>query len=117
MNPYLKHRPKSYEEHIIEKAHPTIRESLAAKINEYNFQIQFIEPTWVIKEYNGGFIGGVIKREMVQIASVPFGVLSVNKDKKKQCSRIHVWSDGMCDGKNCFLINVPNGLFKEIHDE
>ena len=44
-------------------------------------------------------------------------VLSVEKDKKAQCSRIHVWSDGAADGNNSFLINVPNGLFKQIHGE
>ena len=83
-------------------------------VNKYNFKIQFHEPTWVLKQEGGG-LSGIYNTKATMIEPIPFGVLSVDRDKKTQCSRIHVWSDGFCDGKNCFLINVPNGLFKEIH--
>lgn len=83
---------------------------------KYNFKIQFHEATWVLKEEGGGF-DGHYNTSAIQIPPGPFEVLSVKRDKKKQCSEIHVWSDGCCDGSNCYLINVANGLFKEIHDE
>lgn len=83
-------------------------------IDKYNFQIQFHKPTWVLKQ-EGGEFAGIYNTKATMIEPIPFGVLSVDRDKKTQCSRIHVWSDGFCDGKNCFLINVPNGTFKEIH--
>jgi hypothetical protein len=115
-SPWNRPRGKTYEERRIEKFHKTLQPSVREEIEKYKFQIEFIEPTWVIKEYSGGFIGRVNHREMSQIGGgIPFGVLSVSRDKKKQCSYIWVWSDGMCDGENCHLINVPNGLFKEIH--
>lgn len=83
-------------------------------IEKYNFQIQFHNPTWVLKQ-EGGELSGCYNTKATMVDPVPFGVLSVERDKKTQCSRIHVWSDGFLDGRNCFFINVPNGLFKEIH--
>ncbi len=85
-------------------------------IARYNFKIQFYEQTWVLKQEGGG-INGHYETRATLLYPVPFGVLSVSKDKKKGRSTIHVWSDGCIDGDNCFLINVPNGLFKQIHNE
>lgn len=120
MNQYnlRQRRGKTYEERRVDQFHGLIKEKIRDEIEKFNFQIEFHESTWVIKEYSGGFTGGVFKRELIEIpAKTPFGVLSVNRDKKKQCSQIWVWSDGCCDGHRCHLINVANGLFKEIHDD
>ena len=116
MNPYIKRTVfESYEDGLIDSYHPNVRDRIRDKISQYNFQIEFIEPTWVIKEYYGGFDGSLRKREMANVlGSTPFGVLSVDRDKKKQCSKIRVWSDGLADGNSCYLINVPNGLFRQV---
>jgi len=106
----------SFVERTVNKRHSLIQNSVRKNIEKYNFKIQFHERTWVLKQEGGGF-GGHYSTRAAQIDPVPFGVLSVEKDKKAQCSRIHVWSDGATDGNNCFLVNVPNGLFKQIHDE
>lgn len=74
-------------------------------------KIQFIEPTWVVESYGGGF-AGIYNQRAVKVDSVPIEVINVDRDKKKQCSRIFAWSDGHCDGQCAFWINVPNGLFK-----
>jgi hypothetical protein len=114
-NPYKLPRPQSWEERRIQKVHAIARDGVRAQIKNFNFEIEFIEHTWVIKEYSGGFDGEILKRELVQITgNTPCRVLEVQKDKKKQCSRIFVWSDGMADGNRCHFINVPNGLFKQI---
>lgn len=105
----------AFIERSIGKKHGIIQDSVREEINKYNFQIQFHKPTWVLKSEGGGF-DGRYNTKAVEIDSIPFGVLSVDKDKKTQCSRIHVWSDGCMDGDNLFLINVPNGLFKQIHE-
>ena len=106
----------SFIERTINKRHSLTQDSTRKNIEKYNFKIQFHELTWVLKQEGGGFDGHYTTKA-TQINPVPFGVLSVEKDKKNQCSRIHVWSDGAADGNNSFLINVPNGLFKQIHDE
>lgn len=107
----------SYEDRLVSKFHGLVQDGMRKEIAKFNFKIEFSEATWVIKEYTGGFNGRVCKRELSEITGkTPFGVLSVDKDKKKQCSTIWVWSDGRCDGDRCYLINVPNGLFKEIHE-
>ena len=90
-------------------------EAIEEEKEKYNFKIQFIEETWVLKQEGGGFCGRYNTKAAL-IKPEPFGVLKVTKDKHKQCSDIWVWSDGFCDGTNCFLINVPNGLFKQIED-
>lgn len=74
-------------------------------------KIQFIEPTYVIEAYGGGFIGHYNHR-VIKLTIDPIEVINVDRDKKKQCSRIFAWSDGHCDGQNKFWLNVPNGLFK-----
>ena len=106
----------SFIERTIAKKHKLIQDATRENINKYNFKIQFYEATWVLKQEGGG-LSGHYNTRATMIAPISFGVLSVEKNKKTQCSRIHVWSDGCIDGDNCFLINVPNGLFREIHDE
>ena len=106
----------SFIERTVNKKHSLIQDATRENIEKHNFKIQFHKRTWVLKREGGGFVGRYNTRAS-EIDPIPFGVLSVEKDKKTQCSRIHVWSDGACDGQNCFFINVPNGLFKQIHDE
>lgn len=76
-------------------------------------KIQFIEKTWVLQKTCEGFDGDYCVKA-IQIKPVPFEVMSITKDKKKQCSDILVGSDGWCDGSSYYLINVPNGLFKQV---
>ena len=117
-NPYLKHKHKSFEERLIEKFHPLERDAIRENIEKFNFEIEFIETAYVLKQYCGGFSGRCNTPEVTEIyKGIPFGVLSVTKNKKTQCSKIHIWSDGLCDGHSCYLINVPNGLFREIHND
>lgn len=79
-------------------------------------KIQFIEDCWILKrETVCGFTGNTVVKSTF-VKSEPFDVLSINKNKHKQCSDIHVWSDGHRDGKNLWLINVPNGMFKQLLD-
>lgn len=106
----------AFIERSIGKKHSLIQDTVKENIAKYNFKIQFYEKTWVLKQEGGG-IDGHYNTKASLLDPVPFGVLSVSKDKKKGCSSIHVWSDGMMDGDNCYLINVPNGLFKQIHGE
>ena len=80
-------------------------------------RIQFHETTWVIMQKSGGFDGGIYYTEAVQIEPTPFTVLSITRDKKTQCSTIWVWNDGVMDGDSVDLINVPNGVYKQINDE
>lgn len=105
----------AFIEKSIEKKHGLIKDATRENIDKYNFKIQFHEDTWVLKSEGGGF-GGHYNIRATKLVNVPFGVLFVEKDKKTQYSQIHVWSDGCIDGDNCFLINVPNGLFKQIHE-
>jgi len=118
-NPYRRSgpRPQTLEERTIEKYHPNLRESVKKNIDKSNFKIQFKERTWVLKEETVCGFTGHTAVKATQIDPEPFGVLSVTRDKKTQCSQIWVWSDGAADGANYWLVNVPNGLFKEIHDE
>jgi hypothetical protein len=81
-----------------------------------NKQIQFYEDTWCLKKEGGGF-DGYYNTKAVLIAPEPFNVLSIYRDKKRGFSDIHVWSDGCMDGRNYYLINVPNGLFREISND
>lgn len=101
-------KPESFEEFAISKYHNIIKEKIRSKINESNFEIEFIEPTFVIKELCGK--GGYMK--ITKILQQKFGVVSIEKDEEKQCSIINVWTDGVEGGYSCRLINVPNGLFK-----
>lgn len=66
-----------------------------------------------MKQEGGGFAGHYNTKATL-IEPVEFGVLFIEEDKKTQSSKIHVWSDGCHDGKNCFLINVPNGMFEVV---
>lgn len=78
-------------------------------------KIQFYEDTWCLKKEGGGF-SGHYSTKAVLIAPEPFNVLYIYRDKKRGFSDIHVWSDGAMDGENYYLLNVPNGLFKEISE-
>ncbi len=78
-------------------------------------KIQFYEDTWCLKKEGGGFCGHY-NTLAVLIAPEPFNVLYIYRDKKRGFSDIHVWSDGAMDGTNYYLVNVPNGLFKEISE-
>lgn len=99
----------------VDKYHNLVKDQIADNIAKYNLKIKFNTATWVLKQEGGG-ISGHYQTRATLIDPVEFGVLSVTKDKKGQCSKIHVWSDGCTDGMNCFLINVPNGLFKIIQE-
>ena len=105
----------SFVKRTINKYHGLIQEQVAENIKKHNIKIKFNEATWVLKQEGGGFSGDYQTRATL-IDPIEFGVLSISKDKSHQCSKIHVWSDGCNDGQNCFLINVPNGLFKIIQD-
>jgi len=105
----------SFIKRTINKYHNLIKDEIAANIAKDNLKIKFHTATWVLKQEGGGF-GGHYQTRATLIDPVEFGVLSVTKDKNGQYSKIHVWSDGCVDGMNCFLINVPNGLFKIIQD-
>lgn len=85
-------------------------------IDKYNFKIKFHKRTWVLMEYTTCGFTGATAVKAIEVKPEAFGVLSVNKDKKTQCSRIWVASDGCCDGNNWWLINVPNGLFKQVDE-
>ena len=106
-------KQQSDDDYVIAKYHGLIQDRIRENINKFNFHIQFVEEVWLLKSFGGGFTGHYTIKA-VKIGTEPIGVLSVIKDKDKQCSKIHVWSDGACDGYNYFLINVPNGLFKRI---
>lgn len=106
--PQLREDDESY---YTNKYHDLIKDSVKNNIDKFNFKIKFIESEYVIKVISGGFDGQFERVRTIHIGTEPFGVLSVEKNKKKGCSRIHVWSDGCCDGYNCYLINVPNGAF------
>lgn len=82
-------------------------------------KIQFHEKTWVLKrDVKGDFCGGVENISAALIKPIPFDVISVTRDKKTQCSTIYVWNDGCLDGgDSVYLINVPNGTYKQISDE
>ena len=79
-------------------------------------RIQFHKRTWVLKQHGGGF-AGIYDIKAVEIEPVPFDVLSISKDEKTQSSIIHIWSQNAMDGYNTYLINVPNGVYKQINDE
>ena len=85
-------------------------------IKKYNFKIQFHKPTWCLMKYTVCGFSGTTAVKAIEIKPEEFGVLSVSKDKKSQCSKIWVASDGCCDGDNWWLINVPNGLFKQVDE-
>lgn len=103
----------TFIQRTINRHHGLIKEQIKNNINKYNFKIKFYNATWVLKQEGGGFNGNYQTRAVL-LDKTEFGVLSVNKDEKTQGSIIHVWSDGVLDGTNCFLINVPNGLFEII---
>lgn len=105
---------KQFAERTVNKYHGIIQDQIKENIEKYNFQIEFIEDTWVLKQEGGGFCGHYDTRATLIKGKTPFGVLSVNKDKKKECFNIHVWSDGCCNGQDAFLINVPEGSFNII---
>lgn len=79
-------------------------------------KIQFIEPTHVIYKKIGGFTGDCQRFEVKEIMPEIFEVKSIEKSKPKQCSDIYLGNDGCCDGFAFYLINVPNGLFKQINE-
>jgi len=79
-------------------------------------KIQFYRKTWVLKQHGGGF-AGIYNTTAVEIEPIPFDVLSISRDEKTQSSTIHVWSQNAMDGYNTYLINVPNGVYKEINEE
>ena len=78
-------------------------------------KIQFYKPCWVIISDNEGFAGDSSVRA-AYIEDTPFSVIRVDRDKKTQCSQIYVWNDGSLDGRRVYLINVPNGLFKQVNE-
>ena len=73
-------------------------------------KIQFLEPTRVIYLKTGGFLGKLSRFDVKEIMPEIFEV------KHKQCSVIYLCSDAACDGYSYYLINVPNGLFKQVND-
>lgn len=79
-------------------------------------KIQFLEPTRVIYLKTGGFLGNLSQFDVKEIMPEIFEVKSIKKDKHKQCSEIYLGSDSACDGYSYYLINVPNGLFKQVND-
>jgi hypothetical protein len=109
-------KSQSDEDRVIDKYHDLVKPKISKAINKYNFKIQFHKPTWVLKQICGGFDGHCSPPKATQLDTTSFGVLSVDRDKATSSAKIHVWSDGACDGYNLYLINVPKGLFKEVHD-
>lgn len=77
-------------------------------------KIQFHKPTWALLQYTLDGFTGETKVEAVEILPEPFEVLAIDRDKKTQCSEIWVGSDNCADGDSWWLINVPNGLFKQV---
>lgn len=78
-------------------------------------KIQFTECTWVLKRTSGQdfYYDNV---EAIEVLPEIFEVKSINKSKTKQCSDIYIGNDGYIPGNHYHLINVPNGLFKQVND-
>jgi hypothetical protein len=74
---------RSDETRIIDKYHELIKESIKANIEKFNFQIKFLEPEYVIKMIAGGFDGQFEQVRLINIGTSPFGVLSVEKIRRK----------------------------------
>jgi hypothetical protein len=83
-------------------------------------KIKFHEPTWVLckQVFSEGFSGTNETVTAKLIKPVVFNVLSITRSKKTQASDIYVWnSDNGANSDRIYLINVPNGMFKEVNDE
>jgi hypothetical protein len=79
--------------------------------------IQFYETSWVLEKRTGGFAGDS-KVTAVQVTSLhAIPVRGITRSKKKQCSDIFWSDDGCMDGYQVHLINVPNGLFKQLPEQ
>lgn len=72
----------AFIERSIGKKHSLIQDTVKENIAKYNFKIQFYEKTWVLKQEGGG-IDGHYNTKASLLDPVPFGVLSVSKDKKE----------------------------------
>jgi hypothetical protein len=79
-------------------------------------KIQFYKPTWCLSQHTTDGFDGTFTIQASKISSEPFDAIKVERYKKEGYSNIHVSSDMYVDGFNCYLINVPNGLFRELHD-
>ena len=83
-------------------------------------KIRFHEPTWVLyrQVFSEGFTGTHQTVTAKLVKPIVFNVLSIARSKKTQASDIHVWSsDTGANSDHIYLVNVPNGLYKQINDE
>lgn len=78
-------------------------------------KIQFIEPTWVLKK-ESGVDYDFDKITAIELMPEVFEVKSINRDKHRQCSDIYLGCDNWVHATHYNLINVPNGLFKQINE-
>lgn len=79
-------------------------------------KIQFKRDCWLVVQLGGGFDGYYNSKALLVKGKVPFDVVSVVPCGRR-ISDIHVWTDGLCDGQNEFLRDVPNELFESVKDE
>jgi hypothetical protein len=83
-------------------------------------KIKFHEPTWVLyrQVFSEGFTGTNQTVTAKLVKPEIFNVLSITRSKKTQASDIHVWSSNNgANSDHIYLINVPNGVYKEINEE
>ena len=103
----------NFIENSINRTHSLIQANVRENINKYRKLIKFKNPMWVLKQEGGG-ANDKYRTLAAYIDAVPFGILSIVREEYS--CKIHVWSDGIENGNNCFLINVPSSSFEIVEE-